>query len=421
MNLKFTPENIFLVGGSVRDYILNKKINDYDFVIYCDDNDFEIKAKEFIKENFNKNGFLIGKQFPPTMRAVVNNNIYVDVTLMCGDIENDALRRDFTINSLYMKLDNHTIIDPLNGKKDLKNKVIKLCSEQSFDNDPLRMLRAIRLAGQLKFKIDKTCYKQIIFKKNLIKNIAVERIRDEIEKVFVLKNRYILIKYFEKTGILFEIFPELLYIKGLPQKKFHRFDVLNHSFNILKYIPENISNYDKLIYCYTALFHDLGKSKTTYLHTKFSSEIAGQIFKRLKLPIKLNKILLEIIENHMKILQISLNNIKESTLKRFVFEHWEIIPYLVNFAKFEAYTKSIVEPQYYVVCDKLLNLQKEFLNKKELIFNLITGKDVLTLQIAEGELVGKLLKQIRFHIFKDNITSKKEAMKVLKSLKKQLK
>jgi len=420
MHLKFTPKNIYLVGGSVRDYILQKSINDYDFVIKCAENKFQKEAQLFFKKNFNKKGFLIGKQFPPTLRTVINKKDYIDITLMCGTIEEDALRRDFTINALYMGLDNNEIIDPLHGKKDLEKKLIKLCSNKSFDNDPIRMLRAIRLAGQLCFKLHKKCFIEIVSKKSLIKKAAVERVRDEIEKIFINPKRYILIKWLEKTGLIFEIFPELLKIKGLAQKKFHKFDVLNHSFNILQYIPEDLNNFDKIIYCYAALFHDLGKSETNYMHTEFSAEIADNIFKRLKLPHRLHKILIELIKNHMKILQISLNNIKDKTLKKIVFEHSEIIPYMVNFARFEAKTKNIVQPEYYIVCEKLINFHREFENRKEFIFNVITGKDIIAQGVKQGEIIGKLLKNVRFHIFRDNITTKDEAFKILKMLKKQL-
>ncbi len=420
MELKFTPDNIYLVGGSVRDYLLKKKVNDYDFVISCSKEDFENQAQTFLKKNFNKKGFLIGKQFPPTMRVVINKKTYIDVTLMCGNINEDAVRRDFTINALYLNLKNKNIVDPLSGKIDLKNKVIKCCSEKSFDNDPLRLLRAFRISGQLHFKLNKETYINIVRKKALIHKVATERIREEIEKIFLLDNRFIIIKHLEKSGLLFEIFPELKEIKGLEQKKFHKFDVLNHSLNILKYIPENICEFEKIVYCYTALFHDLGKSKTNYMHTKFSSEISKAIFKRLKLPIKMQKVLINIIENHMKILQISLNNVKENTLKKLVFNHWEIIPYLVNFAKFEAKTKNIVEPEYYMVCDKLVTLYNDFLVKKDFIFNLVTGKEILDSGVKQGKMVGELLEKIRFYIFRDNITSKNDALKLLNSLKKQI-
>ena len=243
MNLKYIPENIFLVGGTVRDFLLEKKINDFDFVLKTHENDFQDDASKFLKKNFNKTGFLIGKVYPPTMRVVLRTGEHIDITLMIGDFREDALRRDFTINAIYSDLNFKRIIDPLNGKHDIVNKKIRITSDKSFSDDPLRLLRAVRFLGQLDdFTISKDTYNQILNNKKLIIKVSVERIREELEKIFLTEKRFILLKHLQKTGLLFEIFPEMKLINGLEQKKFHKYDTLNHSLNILKYIKDNFSN-----------------------------------------------------------------------------------------------------------------------------------------------------------------------------------
>ncbi len=412
--LKYIPSNVFLVGGSVRDYLLKKNINDYDFVLKTDKEKFMFEAETFINRNFNKKGFLIGKFSPPTMRTVLRGKEVIDITLMSGDFEEDALRRDFTINSLYLNLHKNSIIDPLNGMKDIRRKKIKLSSDNAFVDDPLRMLRAVRLMGQLNnFTMEKSTYEKICYHKKLINRVAVERIREEIEKIFLSEKRYVLIKHLQKTELLFDIFPELKLIKDLPQREVHKYDVLNHSINILKFIPENSDEYDKKIYCYVALFHDLGKYDTSYRHSEFSVRYAKSILSRMKLPKKETKLILQLIENHMRILQISLNNVKENTLKKLVFNYYNILDFLTSFVLMESNTKKKSGKELLNICNKLKILKDDFLKRKKEIDSLVTGNDLVELGV-EGEKIGRLLEKIKFIIYRDNISSKKEALRLLK-------
>ncbi len=416
LKLKYIPSNVFLVGGSVRDFLLKKSINDYDFVLKTDEEKFIFEASTFIKRNFNKKGFLIGKFYPPTMRTVLRGKEVIDITLMAGDFEQDALRRDFTVNSLYLNLHNEAIIDPLEGKESIRSKKIKLSSDNAFVDDPLRMLRAVRLMGQLEnFTLEKRTYEKMVFHKKLIKNVAVERIREELEKIFLSDERYVLIKHLQKTGILFEIFPELILIKDLPQKEVHKYDVLNHSINILKFIPSDTDEYGKKIYSYVALFHDIGKYDTSYRHSEFSVRYAKSILSRLKFPKKETKLILQLIENHMRILQISLNNVKENTLKKLVFNYYDILDFLICFVLMESNTKNKSNEELFKICNKLKLLKEDFLKKKKGIDTLVTGKDLIELGI-EGEKIGKLLEKIKFIIYRDNISSKEEALKLLKGV-----
>jgi tRNA nucleotidyltransferase/poly(A) polymerase len=416
MKLNYIPSDIFLVGGSVRDFLLKKKINDYDFVLKTNEWDFLDKARDFLGKNFNKNGFLIGKVFPPTIRAVLENGTVVDITLMQEDFYEDALRRDFTINSLFFDLKSEKIIDPLNGAKDIFSGKIKITTKNSFIDDPLRMLRGIRLLGQLNgFTLDKATYMLIKHCKTLIKNVAAERVRDEIEKIFLFKKRFFLLKYLLTTELLFEIFPEMKLIENLPQRDVHMFDVLNHSLNILRFIPDYENAFNKKIYCYTALFHDIGKFDDMHRHTEFSVKYSRKILSRLKFPKKSFKLILSVIENHMKILQISLNKVKEDTLKKFVFQHYEIMDYLINFTLMETKTKKRTDDNIFYVCQRLKFLKEDFQKKKNFIYSLITGKDLIESGIR-GERIGELIGKIRFLIYRDNIKTKEEALRILKGL-----
>ena len=416
MKLKFIPSNIFLVGGSVRDFLLKRKINDYDFVLKTSLENFHSESRTFFKKNFNKHGFLIGKTFPPTMRGVLDTGEKVDITLMQNDFEEDALRRDFTINSLYYDLNYDKIIDHLNGIKDIEERKIKISSESSFRDDPLRLLRAFRLLGQLtKFSICKSTYLNLLEHAGLIQNVAVERVREELEKIFIIEKRYVFLKYLLKTKLLFFLFPELKRLEGLQQKCVHKFDVLNHSLNILKFIPDKSSDFEKKIYSYVALFHDLGKYDASYCHEEFSVKYTKEIVARLKMEKAVSRLIINIVKNHMKILHISLNKVNENTLKKLVFEHYDILDYLIQFVIMESNTKVGSNDKIYFICEKLRAMKNDFLKKKKNIDNLVTGNDVVAMGI-KGEQIGKLLNKIRFIIYRDNIDSKETALKILKGL-----
>ncbi len=364
IQLKFY-ENVYLVGGAVRDFLLKRKIKDIDFVCICNEREFESFALEFFKKNFKVKPFLFGKKHPLTYRAV-KSGITIDLTILEKDFDYDAKRRDFTINSIYYDFKSKNFIDPLNGIEDIKKKIIKNSSEYSFQNDPLRILRAFRFFAVLDdFKIEKTTIVNCKKYKRLLKKVAAERIREEIEKIILSDKSYIVFKNLKNLEILEELFNNIKW----------------NNIILLKKIPKNLNEFEKKIFSYALLFPD---------------EI-----KKLKLSNKEIKIINEINYKYKELLMLE----DENEIKRFIFQNREYIQFIFKFCSlfFTFGKKEIV--------DKYL---KKFISNKKDIFSFINGDDIIQLGFSEGKEIGKILEEVRFLYFKGDISSKNEAISYIK-------
>ena len=173
-------------------------------------------------------------------------------------IYEDLKRRDFTINAIAYDLHTGKIIDPHNGKMDIQKKIIRAIGSPShrFSEDPLRMIRACRFSAQLHFSVEKDTLDGIIKHSGLIRNVSMERIRDEFVKIAASPSPSCGLLLMDISGLLKILLPELTACKDIPQKGMHRFDVFHHSLMSMDF-AEN-----KLHIRLAALFHDLGKPDT---------------------------------------------------------------------------------------------------------------------------------------------------------------
>lgn len=273
----------YLVGGCVRDALLNKEPNDYDIATNCDTSTLKkiFKNYELINNNGEKHNTL-------TIHYL-NHNIEVTSYKYKDDeyntIEYDLLHRDITINSLAYK--DGLLLDPNNGYADLKNKIIRAVNNpyDRFKEDPLRILRVLRFSSTLDFDIETNTSKAILELKSLLVNVSKERIRTELEGILSgSRIKHILSKY---KDIIFEIIPELEICNNYDQKnKFHKNYLYDHIVNVC-----NNTKNDKILRI-AALLHDIGKPHCTsidnkgqahyYNHTSISKQMSDVILKRLK-------------------------------------------------------------------------------------------------------------------------------------------
>lgn len=271
----------YIVGGAIRDTILNKKVNDFDISTNCN----TLKIKE-IFSNFkqvNNNG-----QKHNTISVKINSYI-IEITSFKykeGEdisINNDLLHRDFTINSIAYS--DH-LIDPYKGTLDIKNKIIKAINpKECFSDDPLRILRAIRFSSLYQFEIEKNTKYAIHNMYELLKNISKERIKKELDLILTSNSiKDILLEY--KDVITF-IIPELKPCIGFNQhNKYHKLDVFNH---IVEVVSNTRSDY---ILRMSALLHDIAKPQTFtlddngvghfYFHANEGAKLAYNILHNLK-------------------------------------------------------------------------------------------------------------------------------------------
>lgn len=333
---------LYIVGGYLRDAMLGVPTDDRDYVVLGTTG---ILFAEKIS-NFLDGHFIILDEENDTARVVLpDRKNYLDITGCVGkNIIEDLSRRDFTLNAMAFKLENNnlaTIIDPYNGQQDLLNKIITAISEANIIEDPLRVLRAFRIASQLSGEIDyKTAYIMTKHYK-LLDNVAMERIQTELSKLLSHKESFNYIKQLSDLGILTFLIPELTKLTPVPPNVYHHLGLYEHTLEVYRQIELLFSELsDKTIehLCsylspsiqrittlkYAALLHDIAKPQTwvidedgkhTFIgHADQGSLIAEEIAKRLKLPNVVIKAIKKLVKYHLYPSQIS-NNLEMPSQK----------------------------------------------------------------------------------------------------------
>ena len=313
----------YLVGGCVRDLLLKKEPKDWDIATQAKPEEIQRIFPESIYENafgtvgiktsseqenlkiieattFRKEGKYTDKRHP-------------DYVVFAETIEEDLSRRDFTINALALKIDfqenlknRFRIIDPFNGQKDLRDKIIRTVgnSEERFQEDALRLMRAIRLAVELNFKIEEKTFSAIQKMASLLQQIAPERIRDEFVKIILTPLAAEGILLLHEANLLKQFLPELEEGVGVGQNKHHVYSVFEHLWRSLDYAARN--NYSLEVRL-AALFHDLGKPRTKegegpnstfYNHEMESTKMVYNLMARLRFDKKTIKKVIKLVRYH---------------------------------------------------------------------------------------------------------------------------
>ncbi|WGH25117.1 MAG: HD domain-containing protein [Candidatus Shikimatogenerans bostrichidophilus] len=335
----------YVIGGYVRDLFLNKN-NPKDIDIVTTGDSF-ILAKIFSKSLSTKQIYIFKKfktaivkckniriEFVSTRKEYYNiydNKPYVKIF---RTIKEDQKRRDFTINTIAISLNKENfgkILDPFNGIKDIKNKIIKtpINPNITFYDDPLRMIRAIRFKTILNFKIDKSLIKSIEDNIDRIKIVSIERIIEEFNKILLSNKPSIGLKSMYKFGFLFYILPDFISLKG--KKNINGYSYKYNFIHSLK-VLDNISKLTKNLWLkWATLLHDIGKNIakkfvvnkgwTFYKHEIIGSNMIPYIFHRLKLSLKNNmKYVQTIIKySNMPIILYNNNSVKISSIRKYIY------------------------------------------------------------------------------------------------------
>ena len=289
----------FMVGGCVRDCLLGTLPKDYDVTTSATPNITEKLFDKTIPTGLQHGTITVlidGENYEVTTYRTegtyINNRKPESVTFV-SNIKEDLSRRDFTINALAYN-DREGLLDYFNGIEDLNNKVIRAVGDPNirFKEDALRMLRAIRLSCQLNFSIEENTYLELKNNHYLIKNISIERIRDELCKILISNNPVIGLTLLQETGILKIILPEIdALVEYTPKCNNHNRDVFKHTLKVIDNTKNTNSN-NNLILRLSALFHDVGKLNTLQTspsgryyfpgHSIESSKMTKEILTRLR-------------------------------------------------------------------------------------------------------------------------------------------
>lgn len=417
----------FMVGGCVRDSLLNNSPKDYDITTSAKPEDTLSIFEKTIPTGINHG----------TVTVLINNNSYEVTTYRTDgnyldnrrpscvnfvtDIKEDLSRRDFTINALaYNK--SVGLIDYFNGINDISKKLIRCVgdSDKRFKEDALRMLRAIRFSCQLNFKIHQSTLNAIIKNTKLINNISKERIRDELCKILTCDNASKGIDILQKSGLLAEIIPELNSLVNFsPLSINHNRNIFAHTLNVINKTNNN------LLLRLSALLHDVGKLNTLTLesdgiyrfpkHNIEGAKMSKEILKTLRFDNYTINSVTKLIEHH---LVLKVNYIPTRyEIKKLLLEVGEDIIYLL-FDLQSADIRSLDNPKPFLKkVDYIKDTVSDILKKREPLYISdldINGEILLKeLNLYSGKIVGEILKYLLEKVLENPSLNKKETLILL--------
>ena len=455
---------LHLVGGTVRDLLLGKDIEDVDFAV--SDSAFSF-ARKFA--GFAKASFVPLDEEHDTARVVFNRGeLYMDFSGIRGeDIISDLMARDIAINAMAVELNQAincdtstevTVIDPCSGMADLSNGLIRLASAHSISDDPIRMLRAYRFAATLDFTIHRETATIIQDSVSLLDTVSVERIRDELFKILSAHNSVAYLKEMDDVGLLEQIFPEIARMKWMEQGDYHHLDAWEHSMLTLEFfeqdpLPDSLEENSfedylndepvkgrarRSLLKLAALLHDVGKPVTRTVgkdgrirffdHNLQGSEIITDIGKRLKLATRETLFLRSLTEYHMYPLGliVSLQRSKsvkkrKAALRRFIYRTGPdgLAILLLSYADLRATQGPRRKADD---LRKLAQLAGEitsiYLHESRFPMpKLVTGKDLIAeFDLTASPAIGKILKQVQKAQINGTVNTRNDAMKLVKGI-----
>lgn len=422
----------YVVGGFVRDLILDKSLKK-DIDIMCIGSGIEL-AKS-VKQILGKEIKLsIFKRFGTAM--ITYDNLQVEFvgsrkesyssdsrkpSVKTGNFMDDMLRRDFTINTLVIRLNKKyfgDLIDTFGGLDDLKNKLIKTPAEpdKTFSDDPLRMLRAIRFSSQLNFKIDVGTQKSIKKNSNRLEILSSERIADEINKILMCETPSNGFKDLEKLNLLNYILPELIDLKGIEEVEgqTHK-DNFYHTLEVVDNISKKTDN---LWLRWAALLHDIGKAPTKkfskkngwtfYGHEFIGSKMVKKIFKRLNLPLNEKlKYVQKIVMMSSRPIILSEHIVTDSAVRRLIYDAGNEIDDLLTLCEADITTKNLKKSIKYQNNFKIVRQKIKDVEERDSIRNFqppITGEIIMTyFKIKPCKEIGIIKEKIKNSILDGDI------------------
>lgn len=439
----------YLVGGAVRDMFMNKEASDWDVATDATPEQVISAFKKVIPTGIAHGTVTVhfmGEEIEVTTFRIeqgYSDGRHPDKVSYASDIEEDLSRRDFTMNAIAVSLKDGSIVDPFNGKADIKNKVIRSVGNplERFNEDGLRPIRAIRFASQLGFEIETNTLQAISNEKVLQKTstISIERFRDELVKLLKSPKPSVGLKLLESTNIMKLFLPELLEGRNCIQndvRGYHVFDVLDHNFYSCDGAPVH-----KVNVRLAALLHDIGKpaSKVVrvtdegeiynfFSHEKYSETIARKLLTKLRFSNNEINNVCHLIENHMFHYEESWS---DAAIRRFVVRvKPENIEDLIDLRLADMYGKYNMPIQIKEsnACDLLIQLQDRIkkIQEENSAFTLkslaVSGKDLMEIGIPSGRLIGKILDSLLETVLDDPKQNSKDVLlNIAKNLYEQMK
>ena len=355
-----------------------------------------------------------------------------------GTLEDDQRRRDFTINAMAISLNQENfgeLVDPFHGVEDMEKRILRtpLEPEQTYSDDPLRMMRAVRFAATLGFSIEENSLEAIKKEAYRIKIVTIERIMVEFNKIMLSEKPSTGLKIMKDTGLLELIIPELTALEGIEEVEgqTHK-DNFWHTLEVVDNISQNTVN---LWLRWAALLHDIGKAPTKKFvkgtgwtfhgHEFLGSKMVKTLFQRLKLPLgKDMKYVQKMVKLSSRPIALISDEASDSALRRMLFDAGEDLEDLFTLCKADITTKNTQKQEKFKKNFEYVAQKIKEVEEKDHIRNFqppITGEEIMAMfNLAPGREIGILKERVKEAILEGNIPNEKEAARefVLQEAKK---
>jgi putative nucleotidyltransferase with HDIG domain len=333
-----------------------------------------------------------------------------------------------------MNQDYGELIDTFNGLEDLKNKLIKTCDDphKTFDDDPLRMMRAIRFATQLNFDIEESTFESICNNAERIKIISQERITDELNKIILSEKPSYGFKLLYVSGILKHIFPEMNNLQGV--EKINNHSHKDNFYHTLEVLDNTCKVSDDLWLRWSAILHDIAKPHTKrykenvgwtfHGHEDLGARLVPKIFKKLRLPLNHKmKYVQKLVRLHLRPIALVKDHITDSAIRRLVFDAGDDIDDLLKLCRADVTTKNPDKSKRYLKNFDIVESKIEIVEENDKIKNFqppVSGEEIINIfAIKPSRVVGELKNEIKNQILDGKIKNNKdEALKLLTRLGK---
>ncbi|MBO9690042.1 HD domain-containing protein [Chryseobacterium sp.] len=430
-------QSVYIVGGYVRDLLMNRKAStDIDFVTeqsgielahnVAQDIDPKLKVSVFktygtamIKYKDLELEFVGARK-----ESYTENSRKPEVE--GGSLEDDQKRRDFTINAMAISLNKAhfgELIDPFNGIDDLEKGILRTPLEpaQTYSDDPLRMMRAVRFASTLHFKIEENSLQAIQQEAERIRIVSMERIMVEFNKIMLSEKPSVGLRLMEQTGLLKLIVPELIELKGVEEVEgqTHK-DNFYHTLEVV----DNISiNTDNLWLRWSALLHDIGKAPTKKFvegtgwtfhgHEFLGSKMVKTLFQRLKLPLGSDmKYVQKMVKLSSRPIALITDDASDSALRRLLFDAGEDLEDLFTLCKADITTKNSRKQEKFKRNFEYVAVKIKEVEEKDQVRNFqppITGEEIMEMfNLKPGREIGILKEKVKEAILEGEIPNEKE-------------